>query len=437
MASQEEQIQNLKELALRYSALQQPERAAPIFQLALQIAEKTFEPYSEVIIGLRIDIGCFYISFKPRPPEIQEFCRLTIDLCERVFGYSHRVTLGAVRNFIVLVCTENVEEFPSDYERLLKRAIEGYENYHGADNMMRVDLLEILAILLEKEGRLFEAENILEERVGLLKLATGLANPKTERAAVNLALHYWQRHSNANQNHTSIDPDPSHQLVVRVLDICIEYVSARQTTIHLLGRMLMYSGDDENAGIAFYHLLSNFGLQFGCNGCNNLIIRHDVHAHCRRCKVVDLCQPCRDLYRIDGSCLAQIPAECRNHEFFESNLDQVQDVDLEIWLGEVHKSKSKPARGKGYDDTNHNSDFYLGQNLHAIYIFPQVSGLPDDLGEGSLQDKSQAWIENLERCVRDTRILQVREIVPQMLSNWFPHDGRQQTNLSQTRLLIS
>lgn len=419
-----QQIRSLGEIAMRYRAQNQPEKAAPIFQLTLDIAEQSFEPYDPRIIAVMMDVCWFYTGWSSRPLEAQDLCRRTLDLCERVLGYRHRNTIGALSNLIVLL-NQDPENLPKDYEKLLRRAVKGYRNLDGAESEAMHAFMYNLAVYLQVSGRLDEAEEIFDERLGLIKTKRGEPHPSTSLAAGNLAKNSF------HQCYTAIilekypaDDVRALRPLVRVLELCMQFPSNPYLLVPL-GRMFKYTGDDVNTHIAFHSVVVTTDLKFQCNGCSQIIDCYDFFMICRVCAEVGLCRLCYDAYQTTSSRPRTIPDECENHGFLDITMDRRLEVDLDTWLQEVHALKTgaleETIRQK---EAQNAADYYHGQSADANYIFSRPDGVPDDLNSGSLQAKSVAWLENLERCTLESRFLTARERIPRMLSYWFTSAGK-------------
>ncbi|GAB7336845.1 hypothetical protein MBLNU13_g00016t2 [Cladosporium sp. NU13] len=104
-----------------------------------------------------------------------------------------------------------------------------------------------------------------------------------------------------------------------IIDLSTRYSFSNTFLLGVVGRALLWTGDDENAQIAFQNQITKIGDVWShgrtfCDGCKETLTLDTGRYVCMACSDVDLCEACYRVYDVSDT-VEEAAADCSGHEF--------------------------------------------------------------------------------------------------------------------------
>ncbi|MDQ2920083.1 MAG: tetratricopeptide repeat protein, partial [Acidobacteriota bacterium] len=163
-------------------------RAEPLFKRALAIQEKTLGPEDSQIATTLTNLGVMYQNKGDYEPAEQ--------LLQRALAIREKT--GAEEIYIIqsLKSLASLYEVKGDYDKaglLLERAVKGLEKLVGADNSILAPALSDLALHYKTQGDFVKAEQLFQRAIAILEKAGGSENSALAAPLDNLGNLYQSK----------------------------------------------------------------------------------------------------------------------------------------------------------------------------------------------------------------------------------------------------
>jgi hypothetical protein len=104
-----------------------------------------------------------------------------------------------------------------------------------------------------------------------------------------------------------------------IIDLFARYPFSNTSLLDVIGRALLWAGDDENAQTAFQNQITKIGDVWShgrtfCDGCKETLTMDTGRYVCMACSDVDLCEDCHRVYDVSDT-VEEATIDCSGHEF--------------------------------------------------------------------------------------------------------------------------
>jgi len=250
---------------------------------------------------------------------------------------------------------------------MYQRALQGYEKALGPDHTSTLNVVNNLGLLYADQGKLDEAEKMYQRALKSYKKTCNLKHTSARNALGGLYEIYRRRcvslqeqRARNQANLAKLNRDKqTRNIIVAVADLCEKFGAVWPLFFSILGRMLIWTGQDDDAVSAFQHqfsLAESKPQQCGtvCDGCGKRLHVGMERFVCRACVDIDLCDECYKNYEIDGFFSRESAENCQAHPFLtvpreeKGNLDSGSssaDARLTQWLTTI-RAQQQMASGE-------------------------------------------------------------------------------------------
>jgi tetratricopeptide (TPR) repeat protein len=255
-----------------------------------------------------------------------------------------------------------VAYFMSDWESsqevvsLYLRALRGYEEAWGAKHTSTLNTVGNLGNLYADQGKMKEAEEMYLRALRGYEEAWGAKHTSTLRTVNNLGgLYYDQARISYVMDMKSRLRLPSQAITGRygsdkqvlplIIQLCSRYPLTKTSLLGIVGRVLLCTGDRENARLAFQNQIMKTGdvCSHGytrCNSCEEPLTMSTNRFVCMACSDVDLCEACYREYDVLDT-TEEATTGCTDHRFLAvpqpdpSLTKSLNDQRLSAWMSQM------------------------------------------------------------------------------------------------------
>jgi hypothetical protein len=113
--------------------------------------------------------------------------------------------------------------------------------------------------------------------------------------------------------------DSREQTLPLIIDLSSRYLFSNTFLLGVVGRVLLWTGDKENAQLAFQNQITKTGDVWShgrtfCDGCNKTLTTDTGRLICMACSDVDLCAACHREYDVSDT-VEKSTTSCTGHQF--------------------------------------------------------------------------------------------------------------------------
>ncbi|KAF2465569.1 uncharacterized protein BDR25DRAFT_360508, partial [Lindgomyces ingoldianus] len=288
-----------------------------------------YHPLSKVVCAnlTKRSLGRFAELYLQTPQESEEeLCQQTLSDFEQTFGHQHPSNILLAK--LIADVYKDQDQLDKE-EQMYRRALKCSEDVFSLENLensTHCDLVSSLGQLYLRRGKLADAEEVFRRELQRYEKAPGLEHTSlmdTIRDLYKVYVHrcitlrqeqgVQQRSALINLN----DDIHARDMVSALTNLCKKFGTVWPSFLSLLGRMLIWTGKDDDAVIAFQHqfrLAESEPEQGGtvCDGCSRQLYAGMQRFVCKTCIDIDLCDDCYADYEKEGRETAE---NCQAHTF--------------------------------------------------------------------------------------------------------------------------
>ena len=323
-------LQTVNNLGILYVDQGKLAEAEQMYQQALYGYEKALGTEHTSTLDTVNNLGILYRN-QGKFAEAEQMYQRALDGYEKALGTEHTSTLQTVGNLGILYVDQGK---PGEAEQMYQRALHGFEKALGTEHTLALQTVNNVGILYVDQGKLVEAERMYLHALqiyentcnmesasatfiyNLYKILFGLYKIYRRRC---ISVRQEQRvHHGTNLANLNRDKQGRDTLVT-VANFCEKFGAVCPSLFSILGRMLIWAGQDDDAVSAFlnqYRLEGSKPDQSStiCDDCKKRLKAGIKRFVCKACVDVDLCDECHENYDIDGI-LRESAENCQAHIF--------------------------------------------------------------------------------------------------------------------------
>jgi tetratricopeptide (TPR) repeat protein len=281
---------------------------------------------------------------------------------EKALGPDHTSTLNSL--YCLAIVRKNQGKL-DEAEKICQRALQGCEKALGPDHTSTLNFLYYLTIIRQDQAKLGETKKIYQRALKSYEKTCDLEHTSARNALSGLYEIYRRRCVSLQEqkarhqaNLAKLNPDKqTKNTIFAVANLCEKFGVVQPSFFSILGRMLIWAGQEDDAVFAFQHQfrLAESKPQQGRTVC---CCGKRLHAGmerfvCRACVDIDLCDECYKNYEMDGFISRESAANCQAHSFLavpgeeKGNLgsgSSSPDVSLTQWLTTIRAQHQMASR---------------------------------------------------------------------------------------------
>jgi tetratricopeptide (TPR) repeat protein len=217
-----------------------------------------------------------------------------------------------------------------EVEGLYLRALRGFEQAWGAKHTLTLDTVNNLGNLYRNQGKMKDAEEMYLRALRGKEEAWGAKHTSTLDTVKRLAIIYKDR---ARMYYifelksrlripshviTGQFDSPKHVLPL-VIGLCSRFPLSNSNLLGIVGRVLLWTGDRENAQLAFQNQITKTGDVWShgytlCDSCEERLTMSTKRFVCMACCDVDLYKTCHREYDVLDA-IEEATTGCTGHRF--------------------------------------------------------------------------------------------------------------------------
>ncbi|KAF2467865.1 uncharacterized protein BDR25DRAFT_358134, partial [Lindgomyces ingoldianus] len=272
-----------------------------------------------------------------------ELCQQTISDFEQTFGSCHASTILLTKLIADLYAHQDKLD---KAEQMYYRALECSEDVpipSPEDTICR-DLLSSLGQIYLRQGKWDDAERVFNQTLEQHEQAPDQGSTPPIGAISGLYQVYLHHFMTLRQERTPRQISLNYKIQARDMitslsNLCEKFNAVWPSFLSLLGRVLIWTGKEDDAVIAFQHQfrVAESNLEQGgtvCDGCNRPLHAGMQRFVCKACIDVDLCGVCYEEYEIDGRVSRETAENCQAHPFLAVPRRGYDTSDFPLKLGE-------------------------------------------------------------------------------------------------------
>ena len=236
------------------------------------------------------------------------------------------------------------------------RALRGKEEALGAEHTSTLDTVNNVGNLYWKQGKMKEAEEMYLRALRGFEEAWGAKHTSTLETVQKLGLLYYNqaRISHVMETKSRLRL-PSQAITGRsgsdkqalplIIHLCSRYPLTNTSLLGVVGRVLLCTGDRENARLAFQNQIMKTGDVWShgytlCDSCEERLTMSTKRFVCMACSDVDLCKACYREYDVLGT-TEEATTGCTDHRFLAvpqpdpSPKKSSDDQTLSVWMSQM------------------------------------------------------------------------------------------------------
>lgn len=215
-------------------------------------------------------------------------------------------------------------------EEMLLRALHGFGEALGAKHTSTLLTVNNLGLLFFNQGKLKEAQEMCVRAVEGYEETLGAKHTSTLDSVVNLGnvykdqartYHILEMKSRLRLSSpiTTGQYGSHKQILPLILDLCSRYPLRDTSLLGIVGRVLLWTGDRENAQLAFQNQVMKTGDVWShgrtqCDCCKETLTLDTGRFVCMACSDVDFCEACHREYDILDT-IHEATNGCTGHQF--------------------------------------------------------------------------------------------------------------------------
>ncbi|KAH7122357.1 hypothetical protein B0J11DRAFT_581064 [Dendryphion nanum] len=280
-------------------------------------------------------------------------CQKTLIDFERMFG-RQRESTNILRKTVADIYYR--QEKLSQAEDMYYQALRNCESTSTYKGTLRCDIVNSLSQLLLNCRKWTESEAMFRQELeisgSLSSMSRMLAISGIYETHLHRCVSWWQE--KGAQRKTSLTGWKSDlqagDLVPALAHLCIEFGTVWPSFFNLLGSVLIWAQQKDNAVIAFQHHLQLIGSDAEqanivvCNGCRKQLNADMQRFVCEICTDVDLCEECSTDYEIDGRASCEMAEDCYAHPFLAVPSEEGGNLDILSLLLDLSRCKTTKTR---------------------------------------------------------------------------------------------
>ncbi len=318
----ESTLSTINNLGTIYADQGKVDEAEKMYQQALRGKEKALSLDNESTLNTINNLGALYTD-QNKLGEAEEMLKRALQGYEKAAD-GENIYLSALNTISNLGRVYHLQGKPEEAEKMYHRVLQAKERVLGIDRQSTLDTVVDLAILRKSQGRLDDAEKMCQRVIQSYKNTDTLEDVRARRALGSLYEVYRLRRALFRQEvtvHQERLTNHCSDTIVAVTNLCEELGAVWPPFFGILGRMLIWVGEDDDAAIGLQHQIHPLGSRPeicgpACDGCNMQFISASMERFvCRTCEDVDLCDKCYKGYQ-QGTFIPQETAKnCKAHLF--------------------------------------------------------------------------------------------------------------------------
>jgi tetratricopeptide (TPR) repeat protein len=308
-------VQAVGNLGILYKNWGKFTEAEQMFQRALQGFERVLDTDHTSTLLTMNKLGSLYQK-QGKLAEAEQMYQRVLQGYEKVLGTDHTSTVDTAYYLGNLYKDQGKL---AESEPMFQQALQGYEKVLGPNHMLTLNIANILGELYLDQGMLDEAEKIYQRLLQSYENSCNLEHASARNALAQLYEIYRQHFVSLRQEQSpgNLNQDErARGTIIALADLCKKFGAAWPYFFSILGRILIWAGEDDDAVFAFQYQFRLAELKpkqgTACDGCEKWLSAGMGRFVCKACVDIDLCDECYKNYDMDGFSLHE---SCQAHLF--------------------------------------------------------------------------------------------------------------------------